>query len=103
MVSHYALQNGFELVILLPQFPNCRAYRGLLSHPVFVDCVCPFVISPDVGKTKRGGLWSAGTLTAVDAVAQGDLVQIFESVSHILVWKSSLASQPENAPKLTSQ
>lgn len=51
----------------------------------------------------RGKVCSQQGPAAVDAVAQGNLVQIFESVSHIFVWKSSLASQPENAPKLTSQ
>lgn len=69
MVSHYAVQEGFELVILLPQSPSCGSNRGSPSHLVFVDCVFCFVVSLDVGKTKREGLLSTGTLATVDAVA----------------------------------
>lgn len=69
MVSHYAVQDGFELVILLPQSPGCGSYRRSPAHRVLVDCVFCFVASLDVGKTKREGLLSTGTLAAVDAVA----------------------------------
>lgn len=69
MASHFAVQDSFELVILLPQSPSCGSYRGSPSHPVFVDCVFCFVASLAVGKTKREGLLLTGTLASVGAVA----------------------------------
>lgn len=69
-MSHYAVQDSFELATLLPQSPSCRSWGGGASpsHLVFVDCVF-FVVSVDVGKTKMEGLLSTGTLATVDAVA----------------------------------
>lgn len=97
-MSHCAVQDGFELVILLPQFSSCGSYRGSPSHPVFVDCVFCFVASLAVGKTKREGLLSVDR----DPGSSG-CCGISESVSLAGVGRLTLASQPENAPESTSQ